>query len=651
MSIQSFTNGESNGSVRTKINSNFTELDDRVTEAQSDADLGISGLESKVDKVAGKGLSTNDYTTAEKTKLSAISTSSQAEAQAGSENTKYMTALRVKEAILALTPTQSLNAETAVYIANIVAAGSSISQKQILAVDNLVTAGKKNGWFTKAKDIGPLCGTSLAGASVKLVSASGGNITWYNFVEADLSNNGLDPGVLPSTKYGDLGFELPSAGLSQTNVCLAVGFPYYSKVTTGVNGGAGYGPPITNYPSGTFTDGTLAQMGFNGLSSFLGTVVPFSPFGRTQLLNSSSAGRSSYSAGVEMTTEFVAATGQNVTGNMLLFKGKNSTTDFFFSKPIGIYVICSSLLLAERKALCNDMNDFLIATERLPNKPRYVAFGDSITQGGAADPTNTFRAFGSLAQKLGYIDYNLGRGSSTLTYTYTPTQPASDLLIKIPGGFQRYSDIINTKPDMLTSMYGTNDIGGDTYPGGVADPAILADMTTKLTTMLTNFISIGCRILILSPPWRATLTSKVQAYVKTQSDVCVAKGVPFVDTFNIFLDTGDPASYFPDGLHPNKAGYDLMIEHIMAGISGRLYRLPVLDFPSIAAGAFSDLTVIIYGARIGMEVSLGQPSVPTVGIIYQAFVSANDTVTVRAINITASSIDPASQVIKVTVTL
>jgi hypothetical protein len=68
-------------------------------------------ITNKVDKVAGKGLSTNDYTTDEKNKLAGIATGAEknrviatkAEAEAGTINTKAMTPLRTKEAIAVAT--------------------------------------------------------------------------------------------------------------------------------------------------------------------------------------------------------------------------------------------------------------------------------------------------------------------------------------------------------------------------------------------------------------------------------------------------------------------------------------------------------------------------------------------------------------------
>ena len=74
-----------------------------------------------------------------------------------------------------------------------------------------------------------------------------------------------------------------------------------------------------------------------------------------------------------------------------------------------------------------------------------------------------------------------------------------------------------------------------------------------------------------------------------------------------------------------------------------------LNFPSVAAAGSQDLTIAVQGAAVGDAVMLGLASAPTAGIVFQAFVSAANTVTVRATNITAGAIDPAAQDIRVTV--
>lgn len=67
-----------------------------------------------------------------------------------------------------------------------------------------------------------------------------------------------------------------------------------------------------------------------------------------------------------------------------------------------------------------------------------------------------------------------------------------------------------------------------------------------------------------------------------------------------------------------------------------------LDFPSIAAAASADLTITVTGAAVGDMVALARPAAPAAGLVFQAFVSAANTVTVRATNITAAAVDAAS---------
>lgn len=104
-------------------------------------------------------------------------------------------------------------------------------------------------------------------------------------------------------------------------------------------------------------------------------------------------------------------------------------------------------------------------------------------------------------------------------------------------------------------------------------------------------------------------------------------------------------------VNPVKQGN--FVDGITVGGSGVLKKIltatAALDFGSIAAGASADLTIAVTGAAVNDSVSLGPPPAPTAGIIFEPFVSATNTVTVRATNITGGAIDPASQTFRVTV--
>ena len=75
-----------------------------------------------------------------------------------------------------------------------------------------------------------------------------------------------------------------------------------------------------------------------------------------------------------------------------------------------------------------------------------------------------------------------------------------------------------------------------------------------------------------------------------------------------------------------------------------------LDFPSTSVGTTQSLAITVNGAEVGDPVSLGTPTAAITGaIIYMAYVSATNTVTIRALNGGGSATDPGSGIFKVTV--
>ncbi len=79
--------------------------------------------------------------------------------------------------------------------------------------------------------------------------------------------------------------------------------------------------------------------------------------------------------------------------------------------------------------------------------------------------------------------------------------------------------------------------------------------------------------------------------------------------------------------------------------------ISVLDFPSVGAnGGIQDLAVTLTGANLGDSVNIVEASgsfIPA-GIVLRAIVTAPNTVTVRASNVTTAAIDPASAAYRIT---
>ncbi len=68
-----------------------------------------------------------------------------------------------------------------------------------------------------------------------------------------------------------------------------------------------------------------------------------------------------------------------------------------------------------------------------------------------------------------------------------------------------------------------------------------------------------------------------------------------------------------------------------------------LDFPSIAAQSYQELTVDVDGARANDGIVLGGPNNQQPNLFPYAYVSANDTVTIRLHNLGTGSSDPSAR--------
>ena len=79
-----------------------------------------------------------------------------------------------------------------------------------------------------------------------------------------------------------------------------------------------------------------------------------------------------------------------------------------------------------------------------------------------------------------------------------------------------------------------------------------------------------------------------------------------------------------------------------AAVTKVLSATASLNYGSISAASQADLTITVTGAAVGDEVVMALPAAPAAGLVFNAFVSAANTVTIRASNITATPIDPAA---------
>jgi hypothetical protein len=86
-----------------------------------------------------------------------------------------------------------------------------------------------------------------------------------------------------------------------------------------------------------------------------------------------------------------------------------------------------------------------------------------------------------------------------------------------------------------------------------------------------------------------------------------------------------------------------------ATVTGILSASATLTYTAITNATQQDQTITVTGAAVGNPVILGLPAAPTGDIVFNAFVSATNTVTVRATNTSAAPITPGALVIRVAV--
>ncbi|KWX60296.1 hypothetical protein ASJ79_01290 [Mycobacterium sp. NAZ190054] len=110
------------------------------------------------------------------------------------------------------------------------------------------------------------------------------------------------------------------------------------------------------------------------------------------------------------------------------------------------------------------------------------------------------------------------------------------------------------------------------------------------------------------------------------------------DSTKAVLRPGDSATWFWDG-----AVWQQLRAPTLTGTAS-------LSFGSVAAQSFADMSITVPGASLGEPVALGVPvAAITGGIMYSAWVSEANTVTVRAHNYTAGALDPATGTFKATI--
>jgi acyl-CoA thioesterase-1 len=195
-----------------------------------------------------------------------------------------------------------------------------------------------------------------------------------------------------------------------------------------------------------------------------------------------------------------------------------------------------------------------------PGETRVVFMGDSITEGWGMKATATTPARGEFFPGKPYIN----RGISGQT---TP-----QMLVRFR------QDVILLKPKVVVILAGTNDIAENT------GKETLEEIGNNIASMNDLARANGIRVVLCSVlpasdfHWHKGLepAPKIKAMNAWMKDYAAKNGAVYVNYYSMANSEGGlKAELSPDGVHPNKAGYDLMAPLAEAGIAEALRkRLP-----------------------------------------------------------------------------
>jgi acyl-CoA thioesterase I len=189
---------------------------------------------------------------------------------------------------------------------------------------------------------------------------------------------------------------------------------------------------------------------------------------------------------------------------------------------------------------------------------RVVFMGDSITEGWGMKATATSPGRGEFFPGKPYIN----RGISGQT---TP-----QMLVRFR------QDVVLLKPKAVVLLAGTNDIAGNT------GKETLEEIGNNIASMSEIARANGVRVVLCSVlpasdfSWHKGLepAPKIKALNAWMKEYAAKNGFVYVDYYSSMANSegGLKAELSPDGVHPNKAGYDLMAPLAEAGIAEALRK-------------------------------------------------------------------------------
>lgn len=207
---------------------------------------------------------------------------------------------------------------------------------------------------------------------------------------------------------------------------------------------------------------------------------------------------------------------------------------------------------------------------RQPQPLRIVAIGDSLVY-GYGDPSG-----GGWVERLrrqwmhpdspGHVIYNLGVRGDKVFQT-------SD---RLEAEFRHRGELRNRLPDLLVLSVGTNDSPRVGRPDGrnMTDLETFGDRLEILLDRARHLCPVLFVGMVPADPQRMPFMDCLYyhpedqyRYKEMQRRACQARNIPYLDCFDRWMARGThwiERHLGPDGLHPNEAGYQSLLQDVLA---------------------------------------------------------------------------------------
>lgn len=215
------------------------------------------------------------------------------------------------------------------------------------------------------------------------------------------------------------------------------------------------------------------------------------------------------------------------------------------------------------------MNQFLIAqTDDWANLNRYK--NDNLKLGLPVKDEDRIVFIGnSITDSWSKVNPEFFKGKSYINRGISG-QTTPQILIRFR------QDVINLKPKVVVILAGTNDIAGNT---GYSTLEMIEDNIASMTEIAraNNIKVLLCSVLpAYDYPWKPGLkpAEKIVQLNKWIKNYCEENDLIYVDYFTSMANkqNGLKKEYTEDGVHPNKAGYEVMATIVEKAIARALAK-------------------------------------------------------------------------------